>query len=318
MSACYLPMREVILRRILAAAGALIHFLALLALRKVKLVHCHVSMWGSFWRKSIFAELARLFGAPVVFHLHGGEMHTFFSTQGRMGERLITRQDRVLVLSESWKVFVEQIAPSASVTILSNYVTFPPWSACRRHHEGTRVIFLGLLDRRKGIFELLEAFKEVSPRVPGITLTVGGNGEVDTVMESMRVLGLGGPVHVLGWVSEDDKKALLETGDIFALPSHDEGLPVSILEAMSWAIPIISTRVGGIPELVREGKDGILIDPGNVPALSASLERLALDGTLRAKIGLSARTRVESFSPDVVLPKLDAVYMNLIERASLG
>lgn len=146
---------------------------------------------------------------------------------------------------------------------------------------------------------------------------VGGNGEVDRVMESVRVLRLGGLVHVLGWVSGDDKKALLETGDIFALPSHDEGLPVSILEAMSWAIPIIATRVGGIPELVREGKDGILIDPGDVPALSASLERLALDGTLRAKLGLFARTRVESsFSPDVVLPKLDVVYTNLIERAS--
>lgn len=307
-----------VLRRINTAAGSLIHFLALLAFRRVKLVHCHVSMWGSFWRKSVFAELARLFRVPVIFHLHGSEMKIFFSSQRMLGKTLITRElqrvDAVVVLSDSWKAFIRTIAPSAKVTIIHNYVAPPIWSACRKPHAGVRVIFLGLLGPRKGIFELLEAFKKVSIRIPDITLVVGGNGDVRRVTDSIQLLGLAKRIHVAGWISGDKKSALLATSDIFVLPSHNEGLPISILEAMSWGLPIISTQVGGIPELVRNGEDGILINAGDVSALAASLERLALDETLRAKLGFSARRRVESiFSPDVVLPQLDEIYIRLIE-----
>jgi len=122
-------------------------------------------------------------------------------------------------------------------------------------------------------------------------------------------------VSVLGWVSGDDKKKLLETGDIYALPSYNEGLPVSILEAMSWEIAVISTRVGGIPELVRDGTDGILINPGDVTALSQALMRLGKDKEFRQQLGRAARSQVEtSYSRENVMPQLEAIYQSLISR----
>ena len=93
--------------------------------------------------------------------------------------------------------------------------------------------------------------------------------------------------HVVfaGWVSGEEKENLLSRVNIYVLPSYNEGLPVSLLEAMSWQVPVISTRVGGIPELVREGIDGLLIEAGDRAAFSLAIVTLAKDPDLRKKRG---------------------------------
>jgi glycosyltransferase involved in cell wall biosynthesis len=303
-------------RRVGTAAVALLQFGSLLLRRRVGLLHCHVAMSGSFWRKAVFSELARLFRVPVLLHLHGSELEIFYDAQGALGRWWIRRQleraDRVLVLSESWRDFVNRVAPHAKSAVILNYVRLPPAQECGEPHLGVNILFLGILGRRKGIYDLLPVFKRVLPNVLEMHLWIGGNGEIAETTDAIAALGLSDSADLLGWIAGDDKNALLATADVFILPSYNEGLPISLLEAMSYGVPVISTRVGGIPELVRDGIDGYLIEPGDQAGLAQALARLATDGDLRRRMGHAARERVMAkFSDAAVLPLLEAIYADV-------
>ena len=116
-------------RRQLVALRAVVRVTTLLATRSVELVHVHAAMKGSFWRKAVFAGLARSRGVPVLLHLHGSEMKEFYGRQPAWLKRTIVRQltraTRVVVLSESWRAFVAEIAPAAKPVVVPNYVRVP-------------------------------------------------------------------------------------------------------------------------------------------------------------------------------------------------
>lgn len=309
-----------LLKRLAIAAGAMLRFLGLLMRRKVDLVHCHAAMKGSFWRKSLFALLSRAAGVPVIFHLHGSEMKTFVRAQPNGIQRLIgwilSRQSVVVVLSQSWADYVHSISPEAKVQILPNYVPLPELSTTPEAvGSKVKLLFLGLVGMRKGVYDLLPAFKEASQSSSDLELTIGGNGEVDRAQALAGELGVADQVRFAGWVSGDDKVRLLRDADIYVLPSYNEGLPVSILEAMSWGVPVISTRVGGIPELISHGQDGMLIEAGDRDALAAAILHLAASAPVRHAMGLAARNRVAAgYSKAVVLPQLEGIYADLTDR----
>ncbi len=305
--------------RLVIAMKAFLRLIGLLITKQVKLVHCHSAMRSSFWRKSLLALTSRFFGVPVIFHLHGSEMKPFVEAQPYFLKRLIAwslkKQSVVIVLSKSWLSYVKSISPMANVKIIPNYVELPDLNNRKKHtpDEDIVVLFLGLLGKRKGIYDLLPAFKDALQHVPSLRLIIGGNGEVKQVQNLITQLNIDKNAELVGWVSGDLKADLLSRAQIFVLPSYNEGLPVSLLEAMSWQVPVITTRVGGIPEQVRDGLDGVLIDPGDCVALSSAIVELASSDKLRQKMGKSAREHVESkYSKDIILPKLDGLYRSLI------
>lgn len=310
--------------RATAGSSAIVRFTLMLLRGQVRLVHCHAAMRGSFWRKAIFSLMARIFGVPVLFHLHGSEMKTFVGSQTAFLQRLISwilaKQTKVVVLSQSWKQYVLSISPTANVEILVNYVKLPK-SELRNgtRGEGTvNILFLGMIGSRKGVYELLPAFRQALIDVPNLILTIGGNGEVDRARAMAEDLEIADKVRFPGWVSGDDKLRLLAEAHIYTLPSHNEGLPVSLLEAMSWGLPVISTKVGGIPELVRDGTDGLLVEAGDQDALARALIDLGQDGARRDMMGMAARSNVErGFSAEVVIPRLDELYQSAIAESTL-
>lgn len=304
--------------RLATAVKAFIRLMGLLFRRRVGLVHCHSAMKRSFWRKSVYALTSRLAGVPVVFHLHGSEMKTFVEEQPAVLQRLIgwilEKQSVVVVLSDSWLRYVKSISPRANVKVLPNFVELPELRRNAASSKGAvEVLFLGLVGTRKGIYDLLPAYKDALAKVPALHLIIGGNGEVDQAQALAVDLNIEKQVVFAGWVSGETKVDLLKRAQIYVLPSYNEGLPVGLLEAMSWQVPVISTRVGGIPELVREGVDGLLIDAGDRSALSSAIVELAQNSKLRQKMGIAARDQVESsFSRSVVMPKLEELYRKLI------
>lgn len=307
-----------IIGRLVLAGRAYLALLGMLVTGQVRLLHCHTAMRGSFWRKSIFSLSALAFRVPVVFHLHGSEMKSFVSSQPKILRRLIgwilEKQTRVIVLSTSWENYVRSIAPRARVVVLPNYVRLPDLATRTpsENKNNIRTLFLGLVCHRKGVYDLLPAFREALLAVPNLHLIIGGNGEVDQARGVASELGISEQVTFTGWISGEDKRAQLQAADIYVLPSHNEGLPVSLLEAMSWQLPVLTTRVGGIAELVREGIDGYLVAGGDRPALTLALSRLASDAGLRARMGHAGRQRVEElFSMELVLPKLESIYSEL-------
>ena len=308
-------------KRLGVAAAAYMRLCRMLLQRRVSALHSHMAMRGSFWRKSVFNATARAFGVPVIAHLHGSEFKDFYACQPGWRQRLIAREfercERVLALSDSWVKFVRDIAPRARVVELPNYVRMPVLTAMPPSpEESINVLFLGAVGERKGIYDLLPAFARALEAIPQMKLSIGGNGEIDRARVLARTLAIDGKVEFLGWISGGAKATALRAAHIYILPSHNEGLPVSILEAMSYGVPVIATRVGGIPELFRDGQDGVLVDAGDVSALADALVRLASSASMRTMVGNAGRSRVAThFSDTVVLPRLSDIYGELLSRA---
>jgi glycosyltransferase involved in cell wall biosynthesis len=302
-----------LLNRLNRAAIGFFHVVVLTVTGRIALLHCHVAMYGSFWRKLLFAVFVRFFGVPVILHLHSGRTKVFYDTLPRFAQRLISRQlsvaEAVIVLSESWRSFVLGIAPKAHVIVMPNYVEIPQKPAIPNYEAQVKLLFLGLIGENKGIYDLLSAFAAAIKNEPRLFLRIGGNGEVEKARICVHELGLAAHVEFLGWVDGETKNELLSDTDIFVLPSYNEGLPVSVLEAMSWGIPVITTPVGGIPELIEDQVNGFLVPPGDISALQQLLECLAQHPARRRQAGLAGRITVQKqYSKEAVLPKLEALY----------
>jgi glycosyltransferase involved in cell wall biosynthesis len=132
---------------------------------------------------------------------------------------------------------------------------------------------------------------------------------MEDVARCVRESGVQDQVRLPGWVSGELKSRLLHEAAIFALPSYNENLPVSIIEAMDQALPIVSTTVGGIPDLVRHGLDGYLVPPGSIDELANRIVELLRNDDLRSRMGENGRRRVSStFSPELAVASIAAVY----------
>jgi glycosyltransferase involved in cell wall biosynthesis len=304
--------------RLAAAAGALARFAGLLAGGRVALVHAHVAMRGSFWRKALFLGLARLCRVPTLVHLHGSTFVEFYESEcGSLRQwlvrRTLERARAVIALSESWRAYLARIAPAARVVVIPNMVDAAAVQAAMRRsgaarHPG-RILFLGEVGRRKGAYDLVCARAQVAAAEPRVRLVMAGSGELEEMRRLARELGVERHLELPGWVAGEAKARLLAEASIYVLPSYNENLPVSILEAMAAGLPVVSTRVGGIPDAVREGSEGLLVLPGANEALAESLLRLLRDPGLADAMGAHGRRRVAAeFSPAAVLGALERVY----------
>ncbi len=312
-----------VLKRLIFFAKALVKFIYLVVFKKIAFIHNHSAMRGSFWRKNVFSTLARMRGIPVILHLHGSEMESFYNSQSEAGKSRISsvleKANAVVVLSKSWEDFVLKIAPQSHVHIIHNYVAVPDarlleaTGETKERHEAVKILFLGLIGRRKGVFDLIEAVKVLQEKCLGFHLYIGGNGEEKKAQNLVTKLNLGQSITFLGWVSGEQKNEYLSKTDIYILPSYNEGLPMSLLEAMSWQKPVVSTQVGGIPELVRPSKDGLLVEAGDVDAIAEALECLIVDEKFRLACGVNARNRViNGFSKEVIIPEIERLYKRFV------
>lgn len=306
-------------RRLGTIVLAMTRFLFLNLSGQVLFAHIHAAAGGSFWRKSIFGLIARLFGHSVIFHLHSGHISGHIDRLPLVGQRIagwvLSKFSCVVVLSEVWRTFVLRIAPSAKVSVIPNYVVLPTIGPVARTLRGERalnLLFLGFVGSNKGVFELIPAVARARSAGVDVRLTIAGHGEVEKAKRMAMDLDVADAVFVIGWVDGERKLELLRSADVYVLPSRNEGMPVSILEAMSWSIPVVASRVGGIPEMIESGVEGLLVEPGDVDGILDAILRLAADRELLPRMGRAARKRVESeFSKDVVLPKMEAIYEKL-------
>jgi glycosyltransferase involved in cell wall biosynthesis len=174
------------------------------------------------------------------------------------------------------------------------------------------VLFLGRLGERKGVMELIRAFATVAKDFPGVDLVCAGDGDIAGAESVARDVGLGDRVRCPGWLRGDDKHKLLQDAIVFALPSHAEGLPMALLEAMATGLPVLATHVGGIPEVVRHGVEGYLVEPGDVDALAMFLRVLLEDEPGRRRVAAAARQRIEaSYSLSPILERLESIYQSI-------
>ncbi|NEO94826.1 MAG: glycosyltransferase family 4 protein, partial [Moorea sp. SIO3G5] len=137
--------------------------------------------------------------------------------------------------------------------------------------------------------------------------------EVEQACQLVESLDLGDYIKVPGGIDSGQRDALLAKADIFILPSYNEGLPMAMLEAMGWGLPVITTPVGGIPELVVHGDNGLLVKPGEIPELSMAMQTLINDQALRLSLGRKARASVAHLNIEDYCSSLLNIYCSVLE-----
>lgn len=159
---------------------------------------------------------------------------------------------------------------------------------------GTRLLYVGRLAAAKGLPILLESLFALKARCPQIVLTIIGDGPDRAHLEARVItLGLSQQVRFVGYQSQSEVRRFFQETDIFVLPSFAEGVPVSLMEAMASELPVISTRIAGIGELVEDGKSGYLVMPGNVEQIAQKIRHLHDEPQVRQAFGQTGRRFVE-------------------------
>lgn len=304
------------LAKALAALRGYGRFCARLVTADAPLVHIHMSRAASFWRKSVVCVLSLLRGRPYILHIHSGAFGKFYDAEcGAVAKwyvrALFARAAFVVGLSEHWCAELARIAPGARIRRVPNAVPLPPRIATGSP-QAPRILYAGLIAEKKGAFDLVRAFARVASRFPQAQLVCAGTGDMAGIAALAQELKVETRVTFPGWLTPADLAREFSNAKMFALPSYAEGVPMSLLEAMSWALPVVSTPVGGIPEVVQSDRNGLLVPPGDVEALAAALARLLESPSECSRLGAAARATVgETFSITTAMNELAAIYREL-------
>ena len=157
--------------------------------------------------------------------------------------------------------------------------------------DPVHLVFLGYLSARKGVPELLEALAGPALAALPWRATLAGGGPVDEFRARAIALGLADRVAFPGWIDQPSASALCAAADILVLPSHAEGLAMSILEGLAHGLAVVATPVGAHAEVIEPEQSGLLVPPGDVAALAAALARVVGDPALREHLRAAARHR---------------------------
>jgi len=276
------------------------------------LVHIHFSEPMSAYRKLFFFETARLFRIKILVHFHAFSPETTINgAHQKVYKKIFNKADSTIALSSFWKDKIADFTNSSrQINILYNpCLTIED----RKEAKSKYILFAGTLNARKGYADLIKAFSLISAKFPEWKLIFAGNGEIEKAKILARSLNIIDQVEFVGWVSGNIKDTLFRQASIFCLPSYAEGFPMAVLDAWAYGLPVITTPVGGLPDILDDGKNGLIFEPGDLNTLSQHMETLIQNIHLRSKLERESLILAEDvFHLNVIDKDLDIIYSNII------
>lgn len=272
-------------------------------------------------RDAALVAAARPFGVRCVVQLagcHYSDLAAKGGVAGRLIGRALDQAALVLVLGPSQIRPLMKVLKHDRVSVAPNGLPIPSSMQPKKAAPGPcRFLYLGWLAPSKGVLAAVQALGYVLKSGRSFTATFAGswpNGEQRSVITAaVQDLGLCGVVHFPGIVLGEEKAALLRESDVYLLPSFGEGQPVSIIEAMAYGLPVISTRVGAVPDTVADGETGILVQPGDIVSLVDAIIRLIDNADTRQAFGRAGRLR---FLEEFTLERSHEVLRENLKRAA--
>ena len=269
-----------------------------------QIVHFHLSWKISVLRKLPFILVSKLFNRKVIIHIHASAETTYLKHK-LLFSFVFYLADKIVYIYPSFFSNVKHSIKKKSILIYNpildnGYVNV--------NMKKNQVLFIGSLTEKKGVFDLIRAFKKVSIKNPDWSLKIAGVGALDNCKELVKKLDLENVIQFYGWVDGKQKQKLLQESKVFCLPSYTEGFPMSLIEAWQNKIVPVVSNVGGIPDVVINNKNGFLIVPGNINQLTEKLNIAFNNDDLCSSILLEGeKFYMESFE----IKKLDALISDL-------
>jgi glycosyltransferase involved in cell wall biosynthesis len=256
------------------------------------------------WLKDTFyIVVGKLLGSRIVLHVHAAEFNELYRNQPSVirfyTRKVMAKADVVIAVSEEWRKFLTEILPINRIMVLRNCLDGQAirGNPDQRCGQPVKALFLGTVGKRKGALDLMEAIQRARNQGCNLKVWIAGGeeqaGDFVKAQAKLQELQIEDSCELVGIVRGERKAELLEKASLFILPSYSEGLPMAILEAMSASLPIISTPVGGIPEVVRDGHNGYLVPPGDIPALAEKIILLVNNPALRDAFGQRSRAIID-------------------------
>lgn len=306
--------------RLIAAAWAtlwhLISFPFVLLFRRIDLVQIQSSDFQTFWESCLYLMMAKLFRRPTMMRL-GGVFDKFYegSSPGvqRMIRKGIAAPDVLIVQSESWRKYLASVGRTDDVIVLYNSIpeaSITPVTEPR--NEPPRVLFFaGSESVRKGAQVVLAALQR--EEMAGVAASFRLIAVIDPLKSQIERAGLTQTVDLTDFMEHAAFLDELRAGDIFLMPSFGEGFPNSLLEAMAAGCACVATPVGAVPEIVDDGVEALVMQPGDDAALAQAMLRLAQDNDFRLRIVAAAQDRLRrQFTAEQVLRRLEDGYEKLL------
>lgn len=267
-----------IIYRLLFSIIAYIRFIFIY--QKYDLFHIHMASYGSTFRKGYYIKFLNKRNKKIILHVHGAEYLVFYNNLSKNNKRKVEniwlKSNVVIALSNEWKLQFERLFNHKNIIVINNGIDNEDYEAgkCIVEEVRNNFLFLGRLGKRKGAYDIIYAVEKLIEKYPDIMIYMAGDGEINQIKNLIDEKKLNSNIIIMGWIDFNTKIELLQKVCTVLLPSYNEGLPMTILEGMAAGKMIISTNVGGIPELVENEINGIIINPGDVDMLSKAMVRV--------------------------------------------
>lgn len=282
--------------------------------KETDVCHIHMAYGGSFYRKYFIHRLCIKYGIKDIIHLHGSTFKDWYLASRKKVKKqvtsLISNCSAFLVLGEKWRAFIESISNRAKVIVLPNSVSNQKEKVS--FSPEMKYLYLGVLIKRKGLDDLIDSLIELknTQQIYNKTFIIAGTGNQEQLLRKRVVANnLSNYVVFTGWVDGERKKDLLKHSQVLILPSYNEGLPVAILEAMSFGMPIISTNVGDIESAVENNVNGFIFNPGDKQKMIEAIVRISEKATFIKFSKKSKELFCSNFSEDVFFENLGKLYL---------
>lgn len=275
------------------------------------IVHFHFSLRTTAKRKCPLFKLAKFFRKKTIVHLHcGSQIDDIWNSRYQY---MFEHCDCGILLSDSLKNRVEEhIGKTNKLKVVYNPC---PIITDNIHYEKKdTILFSGTLYDGKGYKDLIRAFSMIAQNHPEWRVVLAGNGEVEQARTLAQSLGIEKQIEMLGWVSGDEKHRAFSEAKVLCLPSYAEGFPMAVLDAWAYGIPVVTTPVGGVPDVAVDGVNMLLFNPGDIEKLAEKLEVIISDESLRRALSEESLKLAKGiFSLEKVTERVEEIYNQMFE-----
>lgn len=311
---------------LVSAIADCVRFTAAVVVYRPTICHISTAFGLSFLKHSACIVIAKLLGSKVLLHPHCS-FYFLYERQSRVWQWFVRSVagfcHGIIVISSEWKK-LQEIVPACNIYYLPNAIDLSGYIEVGREKIDLpidkpclRVLYVGHLGKAKGSFDLICAAKTILEQGHGVVFDLVGQeqaaGDIKQLNAQVADAGLEPFIHIRPGVPGEEKIQLFRSADIFVYPSYHEGMPMAVIEAMACGLPIVATQVGGLPDLVCPGENGMLVPVGQPDQLAKAICQLIANPQMRYSMQINSfRFAQGKFDIEKLVPRLLDIYQSVL------